>query len=372
MQPTGPVSYSNVEALFAAKCLTCHTGASASNGNVDLSSYDALMASGVVMPSDLGASELYQALENRSMPPFNPLGSSEVNLVRSWILQGAEGPAAMPNVRPVAQAGVDTVVTETATYVDFQGVSADSDGTVTSTRWRQVSGPSATTLTDLGSSLVRVANFSRGVYIFEFAATDNRGESSSDQVQLTVQAAAASNVAPLVNAGSDAAATVGGANVRFTAMASDSDGSVQSMTWSQISGPNSATLSGTTSLILTVSNFVVGTYVFELRVQDNRGAVATDRVSLVVTAQAAVTFAQVNSTILVPRCLNCHGGSRTAGGYSVSTYANTMRRVQAGNAGQSALYTEVASDSMPASSAPLSAAQKTMLQTWINQGALNN
>ncbi len=369
---TGPVSFSSVEALFSAKCLACHTGASPANNNVDLSDYDKILASGIVVPSSSATSFLYQTIASGRMPPRDPLQTNDIALIRSWIDQGALGPVVPVNIPPTVSAGGDLVVTASAVSASYRGTASDTDGTISSVQWRQVSGPSAATLTGTDASLLQVANFVQGNYIFEFMATDNRGDTSSDQVQLTVQAVSTVNLPPLANAGADVTVTVGDSNVGLTATANDPDGSIQSMLWTQVSGPNTATLVGVTTLQIAVTNLVVGTYVFEFGVRDNQNAMATDRVSLVVSSNAPVTFTQVNSTILSPRCLNCHGGSRISGGFSVLTYATTMQRVQAGNAALSMMYSQVATENMPKSGAPLTAAQKMLIQTWINQGALNN
>jgi RHS repeat-associated protein len=60
-------------------------------------------------------------------------------------------------------------------------------------------------------------------------------------------------------------------SVTISGTSSDPDGSVVSTVWTQLSGPNTATLSGTNTLILNVSNLVVGIYTFRLTVTDDTG-----------------------------------------------------------------------------------------------------
>ena len=84
------------------------------------------------------------------------------------------------------------------------------------------------------------------------------------------------------------------------------------------------------------------------------------------------TFQAVQTRILNVYCMACHSGTRPSAGYNVSTYAGVMARVSAGNAARSAIYTEVSSNSMPASGGPLSTELKTLLRDWINAGAPNN
>lgn len=87
---------------------------------------------------------------------------------------------------------------------------------------------------------------------------------------------------------------------------------------------------------------------------------------------AAPTFENVQARILNVYCIQCHSGARASGGYDLSSFAGVMTggRVVAGNAARSVLYSEVQSNSMPASGAPVTAELKTLLQTWINQGAV--
>lgn len=73
----------------------------------------------------------------------------------------------------------------------------------------------------------------------------------------------------------------------------------------------------------------------------------------------------------------CHGGGSAQDGVELSDYSGIMQQVSAGNASNSDLF-EVITDSDPDNVMPpppnstLTAAQITMIQTWINQGASNN
>jgi hypothetical protein len=60
----------------------------------------------------------------------------------------------------------------------------------------------------------------------------------------------------------------------------DSDGTIVSYAWSQLSGPNTAVLSGESMPTLSASNLVLGTYVFQLNVTDNDGNSDTDSATI--------------------------------------------------------------------------------------------
>ncbi len=90
-------------------------------------------------------------------------------------------------------------------------------------------------------------------------------------------------------------------------------------------------------------------------------------------APAGITFTQITTDILSPRCLGCHtAGQQPGGNVALDTYAGVMATVTAGNATGSELYQSISSGLMPTSGAKISASLLTELQTWINQGAPDN
>jgi hypothetical protein len=62
------------------------------------------------------------------------------------------------------------------------------------------------------------------------------------------------------------------ATVTLQAQASDSDGTISSYKWVQISGTANATIAGANSSIATVTFNTAGHYVFQCTVTDNSGA----------------------------------------------------------------------------------------------------
>ncbi|NUO84455.1 hypothetical protein HUU05_30640 [candidate division KSB1 bacterium] len=106
------------------------------------------------------------------------------------------------------------------------------------------------------------------------------------------------------------------------------------------------------------------------------------------------TLSSIQANIFTPKCVNagCHPGGGApmslasgqsyntlvgAGGTGVTSsgYAPLLR-VSPGNAANSVLYLKVAGNTlgniMPLGRPPLSAAEVTAIQTWINNGAQNN
>jgi hypothetical protein len=93
-----------------------------------------------------------------------------------------------------------------------------------------------------------------------------------------------SNAAPVANAGSDKTITLPTNSVTLSGSGSDSDGSIAAYSWTQVSGPSTASLANKTSASLSASSLISGTYTFQLKVTDNDGAVDTDNVIVKVNA----------------------------------------------------------------------------------------
>lgn len=95
------------------------------------------------------------------------------------------------------------------------------------------------------------------------------------------------NQPPVSSAGADQQVQLPVNSVQLSgAASSDADGSISSYHWTRISGPASFSISDASVANPVVSALVAGTYVFELEVTDNDGAVSRDSVSVEVLAAA--------------------------------------------------------------------------------------
>jgi hypothetical protein len=106
---------------------------------------------------------------------------------------------------------------------------------------------------------------------------------------ISYQPVGAGNLSPNSNAGADVniTAPTSVANINGSA-SSDPDGTITGYQWTQISGPNSATIVSATSAATNVSGLIVGVYVFNLEVTDNNGATDNDTVTVTVAAAPVV------------------------------------------------------------------------------------
>ncbi|GHG80496.1 alpha/beta hydrolase-fold protein [Comamonas sp. JC664] len=91
------------------------------------------------------------------------------------------------------------------------------------------------------------------------------------------------NLPPTVSAGADQTVVLPTNTVTLAGTATDSDGTIVARQWTQVAGPNTATLTGATTLSATASGLVQGLYEFELTATDDDGATASDRTQVHVT-----------------------------------------------------------------------------------------
>lgn len=211
--------------------------------------------------------------------------------------------AAAPNIAPVANAGAPQSILLPINLVTLNGSgSKDADGSIRSYSWRKLSGPGTISIATPLVSITLVTGLLQGSYTFELTVTDNEGAVGKDTVAVTVSPLL--NRAPVANAGTASTIQLPRNSIELNGSAStDPDGTIRSYQWSSISGPSQATLANAGSVKASASGLVAGTYVFELKVTDNAGAVATARVSVIVTPAAnvaPVAHAGNNSTIQLP------------------------------------------------------------------------
>jgi len=178
------------------------------------------------------------------------------------------------NQLPNASAGNDQ--TTTALSVNLSGsASSDPDGTIATYAWTKISGGSAT-IASPSAQNTAVTGLAVGTYVFRLTVTDNRGGTDTDDVSVLI------NAAPSASAGPDRLIH-GPGSAFLDGAGSDSDGTISTYAWTKVSG-GTATIASPTAADTNVNGLVVGTYVFRLTVTDNRGATASDDVTVIVNA----------------------------------------------------------------------------------------
>ncbi len=224
------------------------------------------------------------------------------------------------NKAPVVDAGNNRTITLPTNSISLSGSATDSDGTVVKYQWTQLSGPAAT-LTGTTTKTMKVYDMLEGIYVFRLTATDDKGASASDDMQVTVRPA---NIFPIVDAGADVVIDLPVSAVELNGQASDPDGFIASYAWTMVSG-GTLTMTGAATTTLNVASLTEGTYVFRFTATDNRGASSSDDVQ--VTVHAAKTLENIfpvasagpNMTIEWPtNSVTIYGSGQDADGTIVS------------------------------------------------------
>ncbi|WP_020529642.1 PKD domain-containing protein [Flexithrix dorotheae] len=109
---------------------------------------------------------------------------------------------------------------------------------------------------------------------------------------------------PTADAGPDLNISLPTDQVTITGKGLDPDGGTVKFAWSQISGPNNATLIGKNASLVVASNLYEGTYKFKLMVEDDEGTTAYDSMMVVVTPPMnikPIVDAGLDRTIVLPK-----------------------------------------------------------------------
>src|SRR6185503_17091618 len=231
---------------------------------------------------------------------------------------------AAPNIPPVANAGADWTITLPANSLTVTGSGSDADGTISSYSWTKISGPSGYNIVNATSAVTSINGLVQGVYQFQLQVTDNSGATSTDIMQVTVNAAP--NIPPVANAGADWTITLPANSLTVTGSGSDADGTISSYSWTKISGPSGYNIVNATSAVTSINGLVQGVYQFQLQVTDNSGATSTDIMQVTVNAAPnipPVANAGADWTITLPaNSLTVTGSGSDADG-TISSYSWT-------------------------------------------------
>jgi len=188
------------------------------------------------------------------------------------------------NKAPIARAGLDQKIFLPINTAKLDGsASSDPDGSIIDLQyfWRKVIGPSLI-LIDATKAIATANNLVAGEYLFELKVVDKFNAFTFDFVTIRVIGTTTVIQSPTANAGLNASITLPVNTVTLSGSGSDPDGSIVGYQWTKISGPAQFAISSPNTAQTLVSNLVVGTYTFQLRVTDNKGATATDTVVITV------------------------------------------------------------------------------------------
>ncbi len=196
-------------------------------------------------------------------------------LTTTWTV----APAFNPNSAkaPLANAGINQYINTNTTAL-YGNWSSQQEITITSYLWTKVSGTG--NITSPSSINTTVTGLAGGTSVFRLTVTNSNGVKDSRDVSVIVNGAPPVNQSPVANAGTDLNITLPVSIATLTGTGTDPDGIIISYQWSQISGPAGSTIPILTTAISVVTSLIQGTYLFELKVTDNAGAIGKDTVQV--------------------------------------------------------------------------------------------
>ena len=219
---------------------------------------------------------------------FQLLVTDALGTTATATVQVTVNPAPVVPGPPSANAGSDQTITLPTNSATLTGSGTESNGTIVSYQWTQISGPSTAAITAPGAAQTSVTGLIQGVYVFQLKVTDNSGVTATDQTQVTVNPAAPVPGTPSANAGSDQTITLPTISATLTGSGTESNGTIVGYQWTQVSGPSTATITSASAAQTTVTGLVQGVYVFQLKITDNSGVTATDQTQVTVNPAVPV------------------------------------------------------------------------------------
>lgn len=100
--------------------------------------------------------------------------------------------ASTENIPPVANAGSDQTITLPTSTGNLVGTaSSDADGSIATYLWSKISGPATYSIANTAASSTTATGLVEGTYVFRLTVTDDDGATHTDDVTITVNAAAA-------------------------------------------------------------------------------------------------------------------------------------------------------------------------------------
>lgn len=192
------------------------------------------------------------------------------------------------NSVPIAKAGPDASIVLPSNTITLNGTSSfDSDGFIVSSLWKQISGENSALIQFSNQLQTNVSFSATGVYEFELTVTDNSGGVAKDSILISVLPKV--NIKPEANAGVDISIILPIDSILLDASKSvDSDGSLISFSWRQISGPNSSVIENNISIVTSVDQLIPGSYLFELLVTDNELSIDFDTIQVIVNQTPSI------------------------------------------------------------------------------------
>lgn len=205
------------------------------------------------------------------------------------------------NLAPIAKAGDDQSIELPASSVNLNGTASwDPDGDALTYSWLQTGGPNTASIVSGTSATTNVTGLIEGTYTFTLTVSDSL-LSTPDEIVVIVTTD--ENHEPIANAGIDQLILLPTNSViLYGSGSSDPDGDEITYSWSQLSGPNEASITDNSSATTNATGLIEGIYTFSLTVSDGLLS-SIDEVAVSVEVKvnkAPIAIAVEDQTIKLP------------------------------------------------------------------------
>lgn len=190
--------------------------------------------------------------------------------------------------KPVAVVGINQTIILPLDSVFITGSqsSMTSPDSIDTYEWSKLSGPAGFSLRDASNPLTVAYDLEEGTYVIRLIVTASNTEKDTADMTVVVLPAPISNLPPEIDSMSlvvvnlPTVTATGSAYVNVSA--TDSDGSITSYAWTQVSGPTRAIFVNNSAASTYINDLLTGTYVFMVTVYDDKQLSSTATVTVYV------------------------------------------------------------------------------------------
>ncbi|XP_013408789.1 dyslexia-associated protein KIAA0319-like protein isoform X2 [Lingula anatina] len=224
--------------------------------------------------------------------------------------------------RPQANAGSTQVISLPKNSITLYGNASSDDKGIASYEWIKADDKLTADMQGVRTPFLHLSNLQEGDYTFTLKVTDTSGQTDTADVHVFVKPE--HNQAPEANAGEDQTVMIPeNQSTTLDGRKSTDDKKITSYQWKQIKGPNTADIIHEDQAVATVTNLVIGEYIFELVVADKEGLTGKDRLKVLVQEkknQPPVASAGGDQLLTMPVSLVKLDGSGSKDDRAIASY----------------------------------------------------
>ncbi|XP_078544068.1 dyslexia-associated protein KIAA0319 homolog isoform X1 [Lissotriton helveticus] len=224
---------------------------------------------------------------------------------------------------PIANAGPNQAITLPQNGITLNGNQSSDDHQILSYEWSLDTDSKSKVVEMQGvrSPFLQLASMQEGDYTFQLTVTDSVGQQSTAQVTVIVQPE--SNRPPTAVAGLDKQLMFPVDSTILDGSRSSDDRGIVSYHWEKISGPQKAKIENSEKSVSIVTGLQVGTYRFQLTVQDAEGLSSTNTIAVTVREEnnsPPKAYAGGSHIIVLPNNSMVLDGSKSTDDQGVVSY----------------------------------------------------